>query len=124
MPSRGRRATCTALRAGKQPSQKKVAYTPFIAAKSFISFKNVVERAARGGKHGAHVFKRAAGLRLDAGFKFAGRGIDAELTGSEDEIPRAHGLRIGADGGGRFFGGNELFHESKSLLELWFRISI
>ena len=55
-----------------------------------------------------------------AGDKLAGGGVDGHLTGGDEKRAAVAGLRIGADGGGGLFGGNDLLHGVSS----FFRVDI
>jgi len=59
---------------------------------------------------GLHVFQHALGLGFDvAGDEISGGGIQRDLPGAKEKIAGAYGVVIGADGGSRFGGFDDLF---------------
>ena len=53
-----------------------------------------------------------------AGDKLAGGGVDGHLTGGDEKRAAVDGLRVGADGGGGLFGGNDLLHGVSSFFRV------
>src|SRR5690606_32593693 len=73
--------------------------------------RDVVERPTGRLAHGPEVVERAPGLHGDAaGDQLAGARVDRDLAGHVDRVAAAHGLRVGADGGGGFVGVDGLAH--------------
>ena len=112
--SRGRRAAWTVDRAG-YGSLKNVAYTSFIAWKSFMSARNTVLRTTCGkGQAGgleqrADVFEDPPRVHGDIALDHpAGRGIERHLTRYEQQLARAQRRRIRTDRLRRERAGNRL----------------
>jgi len=71
-------------------------------------FDDGVEASARGLQHGLEIGHDLPGLRLQSFLHLARGRVDADLSGSVDQIADFDGLRVGADRGGSVLGVDDL----------------
>jgi len=82
------------------------------------AFDHVLQARASGLEDGLEVLQGLVSLALDVGSgEVLGSRTNAQLAGGEDEIAQADALGIGADGGRRLAGGDDL------LVHMWLLVS-
>lgn len=113
----GRRAACTALRAGGIVALGEEGGVDLVHRGEVVHivqengrFENVIHVRSGSSEDGAHVLERLLGLRADALGERAGGRVDGELTGGDDEAARLDSLRIRADRSRSAVRVNDLFH--------------